>query len=275
MKARLITAAIGVAILLLVFILLPKIGIAVFVALLSLMAVYELTTSTKLLKNSRMVLYSIAFAAFIPIWSYFDNNGTAGAIGVFVYILLMFGENLIAHKDMDCRDTEAAVGLSFMVPFMLSSIVRLSLLKCGRSYALLPLVIAFLSDTGAMLGGMLFGKHKLTPELSPKKTVEGAISGVVLSVIATVVYGVIVKAACGHGVNFVVLVITALLGSALSQIGDLTFSLIKRHSGIKDYSSVLKGHGGIMDRFDSVCFAAPFVELMVTIAAVFTTTSLI
>ena len=65
------------------------------------------------------------------------------------------------------------------------------------------------------------------------------------------------------------------ISASMSQIGDLTFSLIKRHSGIKDYSSVLKGHGGIMDRFDSVCFAAPLVELMVTIAAVFTTTSLI
>jgi len=275
MKERLITAGIGVALLLVVFLALPKVCIAIFMAILCGLAVYELVTSTKLVKNMRTAIYCAVFAAFVPIWAYVDTNGTVGAIGIFAFALLMFGEAVLARGEVSYKNTASAVALAVVVPYLLSGIVRLSLLKCGRSYALLPLVIAFLCDTGAMLIGANFGKHKLLPEVSPKKTVEGAIGGLVVSVVAAVIYGVIIQALAGHAVHFVPLVICALLGAAASQVGDLTFSLIKRQSGLKDYSNFLRGHGGIMDRFDSVCFTVAMVELIVAIAPVFTTTSLI
>ena len=111
---------------------------------------------------------------------------------------------------------------------------------------------------------MLFGKHKLAPELSPKKTVEGAVGGVAGAVLSTLLYGFIVGKWFGApAVRYGLLVIYALLGALAAQFGDLAFSYIKREYKIKDYGSIFPGHGGVLDRFDSVIFAAPLLEILI------------
>jgi phosphatidate cytidylyltransferase len=105
----------------------------------------------------------------------------------------------------------------------------------------------------AYVVGSLIGKHKLIPEISPKKTVEGAIGGVVGAIIAFLLFGLILDLAVeGMEVRYLVLAIYAAILAVVSQLGDLIASLIKREHGVKDYGNLLPGHGGIMDRFDSI-----------------------
>ena len=124
----------------------------------------------------------------------------------------------------------------------------------------LILLTAFGSDIFAYFTGMLIGKHKLCPSLSPKKTVEGAIGGIIGSAVLSTLFGLLF--ARQYLVHFVII---GVLASPVSMLGDLTASAYKRTMGIKDYGNLIPGHGGIMDRFDSVLFTAPFVYYYVVI----------
>lgn len=115
-------------------------------------------------------------------------------------------------------------------------------------------ITAFGTDIAAYFTGYCLGKHKLCPNLSPKKTVEGAIGGVLGSVILSVIFGLIVKIQI-----FPHIVVMGIVGSIMSQLGDLSASAFKRKMGIKDYGNLIPGHGGIMDRFDSILFTAPAI----------------
>ena len=121
---------------------------------------------------------------------------------------------------------------------------------------------AFLADTGAYFVGIFFGRHKLCPEISPKKTVEGAFGGVLGGVVFYIVYGLILKYAFNFSVRFASLALMGVIISVISEIGDLSASIIKRHYGIKDYGTLFPGHGGILDRCDSVIMVAPAVYLL-------------
>ena len=111
--------------------------------------------------------------------------------------------------------------------------------------------------------GRLLGKHKLIPEISPKKTVEGSIGGVVFAVLAMLLFGFIVDSFFGDiTVNYLVLGLMGFVLSIISQIGDLIASSLKREYGVKDYSNLLPGHGGIMDRFDSVMSVSVLTMLL-------------
>ena len=133
----------------------------------------------------------------------------------------------------------------------------------GQFLVLLPLVAAWGSDTCALFAGMAFGKHKLAPVVSPKKTVEGAIGGVVgaTALMLLVVFLMNRSTRAGTSTMPVRLVMGA-AGAVIGQVGDLSFSIIKRQTGIKDYGHIFPGHGGVLDRFDSVIFVAPVVELV-------------
>ena len=122
----------------------------------------------------------------------------------------------------------------------------------GKFVYLIPFVFAWVTDTFAYFAGRFFGKHKLAPHLSPKKTVEGSIGGIVFAILGCMLYGFIVSFATDLEARYLVLALLGFVLSIISQIGDLWASLIKREHGIKDYSQMLPGHGGVMDRFDSI-----------------------
>ena len=116
-----------------------------------------------------------------------------------------------------------------------------------------------------MVSGTFLGKRKLVPHISPKKTVEGAVGGIAAGGFSAFVFGLILQRS-GFGVNLLSLTAFGLVGSIVAQLGDLTFSAFKRQYNIKDYGYILPGHGGILDRFDSIYYLAPLTEVWIAMA---------
>ena len=109
---------------------------------------------------------------------------------------------------------------------------------------------------------MFFGRHKLAPVVSPKKTVEGAVGGVIGGAVLALIAALIMNSTLKLGLPLWAAVVLGAVGAMLGEIGDLSFSIIKRQTGIKDYGHIFPGHGGVLDRFDSVIFVAPFAEFL-------------
>lgn len=185
--------------------------------------------------------------------------GTAMVLALFVVSIRRYG----TERAVPFAAITAALFAGLVFPLMLSCLLRLRMVpSVGMLLVFLPLCISFGSDTFAFFAGLLFGKHKLTP-VSPKKTVEGAVGGLIGGVIGTALMMAVGSYVLADAFwDFKLLVLFGLVGSAISQIGDLSFSVIKREFGVKDYGNLLPGHGGVLDRFDSVTFVAPFVWLV-------------
>ena len=210
-------------------------------------------------------------AALVPVCVYMEEGQrielplTAVVAAIFLFALFVFA---ILHYGKETAvpfaDVTAAIFGGLVFPLMLSCLLRLRMVEyMGKAMVFLPLCISFGSDTFALFAGMLFGKHKLAPLVSPKKTVEGAVGGLVGGVFGTALLTVIVTYVIRDAFMAPVhILLFGIVGSVISQIGDLSFYVIKREFGVKDYGKLLPGHGGILDRFDSVTFVAPFVWLV-------------
>ena len=149
-----------------------------------------------------------------------------------------------------------------ILPLLFGSIVRIHTSYFGRYLVFVPFVLAFLSDTGAYFAGYFFGKHKLAPVISPKKTVEGMIGGVLGAMLGMVIYCLILQLAFDFKCNYFYALIYGFVGSFAAVFGDLCFSVVKRQTGIKDYGNLIPGHGGILDRFDSMMVVGPLAEAL-------------
>ena len=148
------------------------------------------------------------------------------------------------------------------MPYMLCAIVRILMEPNGRFFVLVPFAVAFISDSFAYLVGMKFGKHKLSPVISPNKSVEGVLGGMIVTIVGMLIYGLVLQLGFQFRVNYLYAIIYAVVGSAAGVFGDLCFSVIKRQTGIKDYGNLIPGHGGILDRFDSMITVAPLMEIL-------------
>jgi phosphatidate cytidylyltransferase len=129
----------------------------------------------------------------------------------------------------------------------------------GQYFIWLVFLLAWLGDTFAYFIGINLGRHKLCPEISPKKSVEGAVGGLMGSVIGAFVFGAAFGKSTGIGFDWVHYLVIGITGGLMAQMGDLSASLIKRAAGVKDFGNIIPGHGGILDRFDSILFTAPIV----------------
>jgi CDP-diglyceride synthetase len=127
---------------------------------------------------------------------------------------------------------------------------------------LMTFFLASVNDVFALLVGVRFGKHRLSPEISPKKSIEGSIGGLIFATVACVVYALVMNHGFGLDMALWPAILFGIVGSTAGQIGDLSLSVIKRGAGIKDYGNLFPGHGGVWDRFDSILFAAPLFELL-------------
>lgn len=266
MATRVIVGVVGFALVLLVVYVFPPVCIPVLMAVFCALASFELLGSTKLLPFKRMLWVSLLVSAFMPPALYFKlplAGFEAAGIVLMVYYFLELFHN---HRDLKFSTVCHALFGALVLPFLLTSLQRIFFLPNGKYYVLIPLMAAWGSDCFALFGGMLLGKHKLAPVISPKKTIEGAVSGVFGGALCMVVFAWAVNTLSAVEISYVFAVIAGAAGAVIGQIGDLAFSVIKRECGIKDYGSVFPGHGGVLDRFDSVIFTAPVVEVMLYLA---------
>ena len=276
MKQRLITAAIGLMFLAVVlYFMYTPFFVIVFSALCAI-AAYEIMSAAKV-ENKGIMILALAFAAAFPIFTVIKRFTMYIYLIILIfYIVLQLLIMLLNFETTRFEHVAIALFASLIVPFGFSSIIYLRDVytiypsmftkRDGIFLIVMALLCAWITDSGAYFVGRKFGKHKLCPKISPHKTVEGAVGGVVACVIVNmIVLFAFRKTVVLHFSYLTVLPLSIVL-SLLSMCGDLSASTIKRNYGVKDFGNIMPGHGGIMDRCDSLLFVAPilyaFVYLM-------------
>lgn len=182
-----------------------------------------------------------------------------------IFLFITLSAAVFSHGAIEPKDASLAYVMVFYIIFGFCSILAIRALEHGANLFLLIFISAWVSDTCAYFTGVCIGKHKLIPDVSPKKTVEGAVGGLVGCVAAFVIFGVIMGSCYDLCPNYLILGLMGLVLSVISMCGDLIASLVKRSFGIKDYSKLIPGHGGIMDRFDSIIATASVMYVLMSI----------
>ena len=243
---------------------------------LSVVAAYEITKCVGASKHLSLLIPAFAVSVLAPMTVLRVPDLFLWILALYVgYLIWTFAADVFSRGKIDF-ETSAA---SFTGVFYTSaSFMCLTLLRGFGSYRYLLVFIGpWVSDTFAYLVGRAIGKHKLIPEVSPKKTVEGAVGGVVFAALGYALYGWIVlrffpadarMTLSGGKVSLPVMALAGAVVAVISQIGDLAMSVIKRRYGVKDYGRIFPGHGGVLDRFDSVLLTAPVLMILSQIPAV-------
>ena len=273
MAKRLITAAIGipVAILILFFGSLSPHVMSAATDILSIMAVFEVLSAAKYTRYRSITVLSLLFSALLPMFFCYDALRVYAIPVAFLFLILLFGMTLMRHHEIKFEELGFIAFISLCIPFAISTLAFFCFAwrDHGIFLVIFTLAVAWLADGGAYFVGTFLGKHKLCPEISPKKTWEGFFGGLITAVIASVLIGFgyelwdyMFTGEHHFAVNIPVLIAAAVVSTFLGLLGDLIASLLKRQCGVKDFSEILPGHGGVMDRFDSVLFVAPFIYLL-------------
>ncbi len=258
MGKRLLTSAIGLVVFFAV-IFAHHYVLYIAGAILAVMLLFEVFHVMDIDKKARILGYIISVMICFGIA--INKPMFAAVLSTSIYILsIVFFYGKVKLTDLF---SSAVVTLTIS---LFISVLYLIRKYCDQYSVMIPFICAWMSDTGAYLTGSLFGKHKLAEKISPMKTIEGSIGGVLFSALGSVLYIIVLVKVFAEGMpsllvatRFAVLGVTA---GIISQIGDLAASCIKREYGKKDYGSILPGHGGLMDRFDSVLVTIPFVFYM-------------
>lgn len=266
MITRIISAAAAIVIAVVVLCFHNTIVINIAVSSLIEIALFELFRAEDCLKFKVTQTVCYVFALAVPFSNYLLR--LSGSIIYYisaVFLLLMFLSFLGYYKTMKFEKLAFMIFITAFVSVSMSTLLYLNRTggKNGLFYVVLTLCGAWLADSGAYFAGTFFGKHKLCPNISPKKTVEGLIGGVVTNGIIFVIlgFGYSKIASTVIDVNYIILFVLGMICAFMGLLGDLSASLIKRQTGIKDYGNIMPGHGGVMDRFDSVLFVAPFMTI--------------
>lgn len=262
MRTRILVAAIGLPLLLGIVLVLPPVATAILVAAMCGIAAYELLYTTGLLRHLRILIYTVVTSTAVCAWSLLDRNPAIGGAAVLLFVVALFCEMLAEHSQLKFRSVCVALFAGLLIPWMLGALIRIRSMELGRFYILAVLILTMVPDSGAYFIGRAIGKRKLAPIISPNKTVEGALGGAACGVAAMLLYALVLQFAFKLEVNIPLAILYGLLGAGGSVLGDLAFSVIKRQTKIKDYGNLLPGHGGILDRFDSMMLVAPMVEIL-------------
>lgn len=242
---------------LLVFMLLGGYFLKLSVLFLSLGGMYEFykVTKAKGYKPIEVVGYILCIGYNIYISIGLDLKI---AVGVFLLVVFLLMIVPVLNTEINFIDVALTILPCFYVAVFFSFILLISMMNNGKYLLWLIFISSWCCDTLAYYFGRAFGKHKLIPKVSPKKTVEGSLGGLLGSVIGCTVYGFIISK-YGVSIELYHYIIIGVLGGIFGQFGDLVASSIKRNAGVKDYSNLIPGHGGILDRFDSILFVAVVV----------------
>ena len=281
MKTRIITAVVGIVVLIGVLFTFDTLIFNLVITAITLIALHEIYAALGFEKQGWPLLGVLVPYTFLVMLSSYELYRRLVMPASFLVVLFYAIYLVVRNGTISYQKASGLAMFSGIVIFCFYSFIRLKELLPVEEYGydavffiLLILCFAWGGDTCAYFAGRAFGKHKLCPVVSPKKTVEGAIGGVlgtmVFGVVATLVYSVAADrmeefTRTNIGVSlYVVIALLGCVAAVLGIYGDLFASVVKRQCGIKDYGTIFPGHGGILDRFDSVMFIAPFVTMVIT-----------
>lgn len=267
MKTRVISALVALVIAIIVLALAHTWVFYLALAALCVGGLYELFKALGLVKFRAECGIAFGFAAFDILIEMVHSHGVLGVINTKLYAVVFAACMLIMYlrhyKDYVHYTTFSMLGLTFCITWAFKSLALMpsQFPKFGVFAVVLTLAGSWLADSGAYFVGKKCGKHNLAPVISPHKTVEGLIGGTVVNglllLVIAAVYGEFINDSVE--INYILVFITGMLCSPIGLLGDLSASAIKRQTGLKDYGNIMPGHGGIMDRFDSVMTVAPFM----------------
>mgnify|MGYP002622522981 CR=1 FL=1 len=252
MRTRIISGAVGVLILIVVLIFHKTVVLPIAAAFIIAVMLYELLRAVKLEKCIPVLiaaeLCGVAMPFIAEITFKYPNLSTILSFGVTLFAaFVIFVTWLRKHKELRYEQIFFALAVMILVPQAMSTIVRIDRAFNDGS--------AWIAYTGAYFTGVALGKHKLCPEISPKKTIEGFAGGIVTT---GLVYAIAFSVHNGFSVGTVVIwFVVGAVCAVIGTVGDLSASMVKRQIGFKDYGKIMPGHGGLMDRFDSVLFVLP------------------
>ena len=274
MKQRILVAVVGIPLLLAVLCWAPDWATALLLAALSVIAAHELLTAVcGAEKAKRWTALPAVTGALVIAAVYFSGEHYADSpagmvlrwlIAAAVLALLLASVLTYGRPGaLVLQDVCVMAVAGLVIPWAFSCMLQLRMLPHGAGMVLMPLVAAFCSDSAALFTGMACGRHKMAPLVSPHKTVEGALGGIAGGVVGMVIFRIVFYFCTLVPLHIGWCVVIGLAGALMGELGDLSFSVIKRQVGIKDYGRLLPGHGGVLVRFDSVLFAAPMIWMIV------------
>ncbi|MBR1591985.1 MAG: phosphatidate cytidylyltransferase [Ruminococcus sp.] len=264
MRTRIISAAVGLVIVFTVLAFHKTIVLPIAVAAIVAIMLYELLRAVKM-HRCMPVLCAVELAGVsVPILCGIEAEKFVFSINL-AAVFVVFLTWLRNHRTYRYDQIMFSLACMLLIPNSMTTLIRLD--RYSESHGIILLVLglggAWLADSGAYFTGVAVGKHKLCPEISPKKTVEGFIGGIVTNAVVFVAIDIVYSNffAPEHSMpTAAACLLMALAGAVcgvVGTIGDLSASMIKRQIGFKDYGNIMPGHGGMMDRFDSVLFVAP------------------
>ena len=272
MLQRILVAVVGIPLLLFVLIIAPDWATALLLCALCAVGAHELLAAAchKDLCRRWWGLAAIMGITVI-LRAYLSGIGQTGAAALMTWLLAawlitLFVSVVVEYgtpRALAFRDVCTILMAGIAIPLAFSCLMALRLMEHGGGMVMIPLVAAFCSDSAALFAGMALGRHKLAPAVSPKKTVEGSIGGLLGGMLGMVIFRIIFFLVTEVQLNIAWCLLLGFAGAVMGQLGDLSFSAIKRECGVKDYGRLLPGHGGVLDRFDSVIFASPLVWLII------------
>ena len=271
MKQRIITGIIVVLIMIpiLLFAQTPVLPIAIAIG--SVIAMFEMMRCIGMHKEYAFAIPLYALAASLPFLTRFMALGSLNAVGehdsakhlaqygailMIVILFYFFTVAIFSRGKYNLSDVCVLFATAFYILMGFNAIIILHDNEVGGHVLYLAIFIsAWITDVFAYFCGMFFGrggKQKLIPDVSPKKTVEGSIGGIVFCILSMIIFGMFCNWLIDYDAKIVMFAVGGFLASIVSQIGDLLMSYVKRHYGIKDFSQLFPGHGGVLDRFDSI-----------------------
>lgn len=233
----------------------------IITAVIAVLSMREIFTVMNISKSLIITLPTFAFVAILPLF----GTGPIFESAWYLFTLWIFSSMLLKNSP-EFKNITVTYAMAMLISLSLGKIIALRDFggKYGSFFVLMALAVAWMSDTGAYFCGKFFGKNKMCPKISPKKTVEGFIGGIVVCILSMILLAFIFNNIIftqKHQINYWIIIVLGLIGSPISALGDLCFSVIKRKCGVKDFGTLMPGHGGILDRFDSVIFTVPYVYL--------------
>ena len=216
-------------------------------------------------KPNTLEIVGLAAITCYYLVTYFVQDASYAVMVILLAMIAMMSVYVFGFPKYHANQVMDAYFSLIYAPVMLSFVLLTRQLDDGIYLVWMIFISSWISDTFAYLAGVMLGRHKLAPVLSPKKSVESSVGGIVGAALFGALFGAYLDSTLGQEQYVMILAVVGGVGSVISQVGDLAASAVKRNHEIKDYGNLIPGHGGIMDRFDSVIFTAPITYFLITI----------